>query len=1011
MDSNYSGNYVWSTLVFSPPLQGSEFKFYVEAGCTIRNDSNNQVATASSTGDLLVPDDGTGLLSSVSFSVTNGQGGVTGPYVDGVLTTNAVEIDQLNATASYGIPVVAKVISTNLATPSITTDGGNWIGTDDTGLNGKGGILNEFMSQSTFVSTTNASTLTYNQSLPGSLPATQAMVFRNGVTNIDVTYAFHVYSSTDGINWTRVASKVNEPQTFSAPYLAVASDDDQAGTGTITGSAATGEDKVTGPLKTTEVAGPYLTLSPSSGRWLVTETGYSTLLKLNKFVKSSSVQSVASLFTVMDALGNVTDLTTEDPGYTNMVGDPTYTLTFPSVFPSGETPDVELSPGTKYQVEVKATNDIGVDNAFSNDVMPVAGLLQTSVITAAVTSGGVQNLVTGGTWELLDGTATNLAGGNPMTSWPVVFDSNPASYSYFNYSAVSSLVSTYRYTFAEPIPFTTLKAYVGSYTANSIYWVRFNGGTPLRGGVNTNTQLIDYTNAVNGDTELRTLEIGTDGPNYSLISGIEIDGVLLGAEYTTSITTLTTVDTTNYNLFSAGDEVVESSGGTPVTSAITNVSDAQLPAQVFSVCDRSSDTMTPYSGNYGQLFDGAAGTSSSGPSWSNGNSGTATLFDLSSSIPLTSLEFQMTGAADFGIKITDGAGVVHTITPFSGPGGGAYTSVPVSGISSIKKVQVDGYGNAFGMYSIKLNGSLMVDNVALAYGTLLTFTNDTNLANFRVGDQLGGGSGFNPVIYTGNGTSQDITTGMAPDFVWIKMRSSTENHWLFDTVRGANKALYSDSTSVENTYTDSLTSFNADGFSLGARNGVNFSGEDMVAWCWSAGNTTVTNNDGSIASQVRSNGNFSIVSYTGNNTLSTIGHGLSSNPKLIIAKSLKSENDWAVYTETVGTGSFLALNTPGAAIDSTGVWGNEASPTSTVFTVGDGNQANYSDEMIAYCWAESPTQSFGSYTGNSSTSGPVIDCGFAPAFVMVKCTTNGGTSWNIVDSARGVDYQLYADFA
>jgi hypothetical protein len=141
--------------------------------------------------------------------------------------------------------------------------------------------------------------------------------------------------------------------------------------GTSSGDVSDRETKVTGPVKTTEVAGPYLTLSSSSGRWLVTETGYSTPLKLNKFAKSSSVQSVASLFTVMDALGNVTDLTTEDPGYTNMVGDPTYTLTFPSVFPSGETPDVELPPGTKYQVEVKATNDIGVDNAFSNEVMPV----------------------------------------------------------------------------------------------------------------------------------------------------------------------------------------------------------------------------------------------------------------------------------------------------------------------------------------------------------------------------------------------------------------------------------------------------------------------------------------------------------------------------------------------------------------------------------------------------------------------------------------------------------------
>ena len=200
MNSNYSGNYAWSTIVFNPPLQGSEFKFYVEAGCTVRNDSNNQLATASSTGNLVVPDDGTGLLSSVSFSVTNGQGGVTGPYVDGVLTTNAVEVDTLTATASYGIPVAATVVSTNLATPSITTDGGSWSGTD----------------------------------------------------------------------------------------------------GTSSGNVALRETKVTGPIQTTEVAGPYLTLSSSSGRWLVTESDYNTSLKLNKFVKASSLQSVASLFTVMD---------------------------------------------------------------------------------------------------------------------------------------------------------------------------------------------------------------------------------------------------------------------------------------------------------------------------------------------------------------------------------------------------------------------------------------------------------------------------------------------------------------------------------------------------------------------------------------------------------------------------------------------------------------------------------------------------------------------------------------
>jgi hypothetical protein len=116
---------------------------------------------------------------------------------------------------------------------------------------------------------------------------------------------------------------------------------------------------------------------------------YNTALKLNKYaIAPDSVQQSSSLFTVMDNSGNISDLSVEDPGYTTMIGDPTYTTTFPSVFPSGETPDVELPPGTKYQVEVKATNDLGNDNAFSNDVMPVAGLLQTSVITGFTEEGG-----------------------------------------------------------------------------------------------------------------------------------------------------------------------------------------------------------------------------------------------------------------------------------------------------------------------------------------------------------------------------------------------------------------------------------------------------------------------------------------------------------------------------------------------------------------------------------------------------------------------------------------------
>ena len=84
-----------------------------------------------------------------------------------------------------------------------------------------------------------------------------------------------------------------------------------------------------------------------------------------------------------------------------------------------------------------------------------------------------------------------------------------------------------------------------------------------------------------------------------------------------------------------------------------------------------------------------------------------------------------------------------------------------------------------------------------------------------------------------------------------------------------------------------VKSFNSDGFTLldngggsydvnGAPGGT-YSGDGRyVAWCWSAGDTTVINNDGDIPSQVRSNGEFSVIKYTGNLTANgsvTVGTG------------------------------------------------------------------------------------------------------------------------------------------
>jgi phage major head subunit gpT-like protein len=125
---------------------------------------------------------------------------------------------------------------------------------------------------------------------------------------------------------------------------------------------------------------------------------------------------------------------------------------------------------------------------------------------------------------------------------------------------------------------------------------------------------------------------------------------------------------------------------------------------------------------------------------------------------------------------------------------------------------------------------------------------------------------FNPVTYTGNGTTQSITgVNFQPDFVWIKKRDGTVNHYLLDSIRGATKVLYSNATNAEETNTNSLTAFNSDGFSLGNDTDVNVNSGTFVSWNWLGGGTASSNTDGSITSSVSANttSGFSIVSWTG----------------------------------------------------------------------------------------------------------------------------------------------------
>lgn len=283
---------------------------------------------------------------------------------------------------------------------------------------------------------------------------------------------------------------------------------------------------------------------------------------------------------------------------------------------------------------------------------------------------------------------------------------------------------------------------------------------------------------------------------------------------------------------------------------------------------------------------------------------------------------------------------------------------------------------------------------------------------------------FNTVLWTGNGTSQSITgVGFQPDFVWIKSRSGAFQHHWKDVLRGTTKRLSSSETNAEETNTNSLTSFDADGYSLGLNTEVNGGSTTYVGWNWKANGSGVTNNVGSIPSTVSANttSGFSIVSWTGNATQSTIGHGLNSAPDFLVVKNRDNgASNWNVWHTDLTTDYSLYLNLTNAENPNAplffGDGTNMVVPTDSVFTVGSNSQTNGSgNDIIAYCFhSVDGFSKLGSYVGNgSATDSPFVYLGFRPAFVLIKQSSGAGTAWNLWDSKRDGynldNWQLEAD--
>jgi hypothetical protein len=253
-----------------------------------------------------------------------------------------------------------------------------------------------------------------------------------------------------------------------------------------------------------------------------------------------------------------------------------------------------------------------------------------------------------------------------------------------------------------------------------------------------------------------------------------------------------------------------------------------------------------------------------------------------------------------------------------------------------------------------------------------------------------GTSVFFPDAYTEVANPPGIgkrTYGFAPDVVMQARLSGGYSFYVWDKLRGLTTSnLVTASTVAEGV---DLGGFPWGGFdNTGATPGFLFNNAD--------GDSAL------ILAFRRASGFFDQVCYTGNNATQTISHNLAAVPELMLVKRRNASGAWRVYVEPLGNTNFLGLNETAASVASSSAWSN-TSPTSTVFTVGNGANLNASGgNYVNYLFATlAGVSKVGSYTGTGATQ--TINCGFTTGarFVLIKRTDSTGNWWTW-DTGRGM---------
>jgi len=261
---------------------------------------------------------------------------------------------------------------------------------------------------------------------------------------------------------------------------------------------------------------------------------------------------------------------------------------------------------------------------------------------------------------------------------------------------------------------------------------------------------------------------------------------------------------------------------------------------------------------------------------------------------------------------------------------------------------------------------------------------------------------FSTYLYTGTSSAHTITNGIDLDgeggLAWFKKRNSATNsdHMLFDTERGVNNRLRSNTTDQAYAVTQQLNSFNSNGFTLGTDSPAapNVLGDEYASWTFRKAPKF-----------------FDVVTWTGDGTTGrAISHNLGCEVGAIFVKTTSGSSNWYVYNRNLTSANYgLKLN----GTDAEAFWGTgNVTDTTFSFDHQNGSGNTYVAYLFAHDDAADGLIQCGSYVSNE-TSPPEINLGWKPQWILIKKTT-GVDEWAIFDNVRGVvtggnDFMLRAD--